>query len=152
MKKVHGPTKEPNRLPSQLLLRSCIAASIALAACGPTPPPPPPPPQQTEALLMLLRPGPATWFADDQERGAGIDYELAQLFAKEHGLALKILASANPEQQLVDGAQASKIAGGGTYRPAAAMTADGLLYSSIYHSVYPVLIYNVDGYKPESWK
>ena len=101
---------------------------------------------------MLLRPGPATWFADDQERGAGIDYELAQLFAKEHGLALKILASANPEQQLVDGAQASKIAGGGTYRPAAAMTADGLLYSSIYHSVYPVLIYNVDGYKPESWK
>jgi len=102
---------------------------------------------------MLLRPGPATWFADDEERGAGIDYELAQLFAKERGLALKIVASANPEQQLVDGAHAGKIAGGGTYHPAAEAMADAgrLLYSSTYYSVYPVLIYNVDGYKPESW-
>lgn len=100
--------------------------------------------------MVLLRPGPATWFADDEERGAGIDYELAQLFAKERGLPLKIVASPNPEQQLVDGTHAGMIAGGGTFRPADATT-DGLVYSSVYHSVYPVLIYNVDGYKPESW-
>lgn len=104
---------------------------------------------------MLLRPGPATWFADAEDRGAGIDYELAQRFAGQHGLDVKIVPSADPTQRLANGGSGAKIGGGGIYRSSAGAPSakEGpLLYSSSYHSVYPVLIYNVDGYRPESWK
>ncbi len=104
---------------------------------------------------MLLRPGPATWFADVEDRGAGIDYELAQRFAQQRGLDIKIVPSANPTQHLDDGGSGAKIGGGGIYLSRAgspSAKAGALLYSSTYHSIYPVLIYNVDGYRPESWK
>jgi membrane-bound lytic murein transglycosylase F len=105
--------------------------------------------------VILLRPGPATWFADAADRGAGIDYELAQRFAHQRGLSVKIVPSANPMQRLNDGGSGAKIGGGGIYRSptgSPAMDAAPLLYSSTYHSVSPVLIYNIDGYRPESWK
>ena len=32
----------------------------------------------------MMRPGPTTWFVGADGKGAGIDYDLAQLFAREH--------------------------------------------------------------------
>ncbi|TMG83728.1 MAG: membrane-bound lytic murein transglycosylase MltF [Betaproteobacteria bacterium] len=146
-----------HKLTNQILPRTCIVASIALTACGPSPPQPAPspPPSQSDAIVILLRPGPAAWFDATEDRGAGIDYELVQRFAQQHGLDVKIVPSANPMQRLNDVGSGAKIAGGGIYRSATgspSTNAAPRLYSSTYHSVYPVLIYNIDGYHPESWK
>jgi membrane-bound lytic murein transglycosylase F len=149
-------TRNSHTLARHILLRTCITASIALNACGPSPPQPiSPAPPPTDAVVMLLRPGPATWFADAADRGAGIDYELALRFAQQRGLDVKIVPSANPTRRLNQGGSGAKMGGGGIYRsPAASPSAraEPLLYSSSYTSVSPVLIYNVDGYRPESWK
>src|SRR5271169_2026066 len=67
------------RLAQRLCLWICI---FALGACGPSAPPAPPPAD----LVFLMRPGETTWFIDAEGKPAGIDYDLAQLFARKHGL------------------------------------------------------------------
>lgn len=121
-------------------------ASATLAACGPASPPPAPP---SNELTVLLRAGPATWFVGPDDRGAGVDYDLAQMFAKEEGLALKIVATADPIAKLGEEGDGLRLGAGDLYRPD---TADKLLYSSAYYAAAPVLIYNSDGFRPESWQ
>ncbi len=133
------------------LLRSCIAASIALAACGPSSPPPAPP---SNELTVLLRTGPATWFVGPDDQGAGIDFDLAQMFAKDEGATLKVVPAADPIEKLGDGS-GMRIGAGNLYRPGTtppSSAAGTLLYSSGYYAAQPVLIYNTDGSKPESWQ
>jgi membrane-bound lytic murein transglycosylase F len=104
-------------------------------------------------LLVLLRPGPATWASGPDAQG-GFDYELAQKFARIHGLTLKIAPSSDPLVKLFEGVNGAVIGAGGIYRPAgdAAQPAQlRMLYSSAYYAVEPVLIYNLDGFKPLAW-
>jgi membrane-bound lytic murein transglycosylase F len=133
------------------MVRRCIAVSAALSACGPSPTPPP---QAANELVALMRPGPATWSAERDAQGAGFDYDLASLFAKEHGLALKVISASNPAAKLAAGDSGASMGAGGLYRPvpgAAPSADDSLLYSAGYYAVEPVLIYNVDSFKPQSW-
>jgi membrane-bound lytic murein transglycosylase F len=124
-----------------------------LAACGPAPVPPPQ--EQEQALVMAMRPGPTTWFTGPDGDAAGLDRDLAELFAKELGLTLKVISLANPSQ--VISATASDIAhigAGGLYRPANAVLTGpvaSLLYTRGYYATEPVLVYNSDGFRPESW-
>jgi len=132
------------------VLWSCIAASAALTACEPSPAPPPAP---VNELLVLLRPGPATWVSGPDAQ-SGFDYELAQKFARIHGLTLKIAPSSDPLVKLFEGANGAVIGAGGIYRPAgdaAQSPQSRMLYSSAYYAVEPVLIYNLDGFKPLAW-
>ena len=59
------------------ILQCCIAGVVAVAACGPSPTPPP---QPANELVVLLRPGPATWFVGPDAQSAGFDYDLLQPF------------------------------------------------------------------------
>ncbi|MGH8852460.1 MAG: membrane-bound lytic murein transglycosylase MltF [Casimicrobiaceae bacterium] len=135
------------------MLRTCVAASIAAAACSPSSPPPAPP--STE-LTVLLRTGPATWFVGPDDQGAGIDFDLAQMFARQEGVALKVIPTSDPIEKLSEaGGNGLRIGAGNLYRPGTGRSAPPpgpLLYSSGYYAAEPVLIYNSDGFKPESWK
>ena len=124
-----------------------------LVACGPAPSPPPPQ-KSSQELLFAMRPGPTTWFVGPNGEAVGFDRDLAELFAKEQGLTLVVTPADNPAQLLAGVAQAgAQIAAGGLYRPAADASSPSraLLYSTGYYAVEPVLVYNSDGFKPESW-
>jgi membrane-bound lytic murein transglycosylase F len=135
----------------RLIVWSAIAS---LAACGPEPSPPPPAQKSTHALTIAIRPGATTWVVNGDGAAAGLDRDLAVLFARERGLTLKIVAADNPVQMLADvAAGEASIAAGGLYRPVAAPldTANRFLYTTGYYAVEPVLVYNNEGFKPDSW-
>ena len=134
------------------VLQCCIAGVVAVvAACGPSPTPPQ---QPANELIVLLRPGQATWFVGPDGKSAGFDYDLIQLFAKRRNLVLKVVAASNPAAKLAAGDSGASLGAGAVYRPdAGTVTApeSTLLYSSGYYAVEPVLIYNTDSFKPSSW-
>ena len=104
---------------------------------------------------MFLRQGAVTWSSGADDQGTGLDYDLARMFAEQHGLTLKVIATHNPVQRLALAARGSMIAAGGIYRPSAnASPIDDnvLVYSSAYYAIEPVLIYNIDGFRPATWK
>jgi membrane-bound lytic murein transglycosylase F len=136
----------------RLILWSAVAS---LAACGPESPPPSPPQKPAHELTIVIRPGPTTWVVNGDGAAAGLDRDLAVLFARERGLTLRVLAAENPAQALaqVAGGEAN-IAAGGFYRPAAGASVDAtdrFLYTTGYYAVEPVLVYNTEGFRPESW-
>jgi membrane-bound lytic murein transglycosylase F len=138
----------------QRLLRSCMVASVVLCACGPSPAPPPPPSPGND-LVVFLRQGAVTWFRGTDDQGTGLDYDLARMFAAQQGLTLKVIATNNPVQRLAQAAGGAMIGAGGIYRPPSrspSAAGDALVYSSAYYAIEPVLIYNIDGFKPGTWK
>ena len=129
----------------------CIVGVLAVAACGPSPAPPSPPPNE---LVVLLRQGSATWFVGPDAQSAGFDYDLLRLFAQRHNLVLRVVAASNPGAKLEAGETGASLAAGALYRPAEAATTAihaGLLYSTGYYAVEPVLICNTDSFRPASW-
>ncbi len=133
------------------ILWSCIGA---LAACGPAPVPPQPP-KQRPVLVVAMRPGPTTWFSGADGDAAGLDRDLAEMFAAELGLPLRVLPVANPAQLIaaIESGEA-QIGAGGFYKPAegfASEAAPPLLYTRGYYAIEPVLVYNTEGFRPASW-
>ena len=77
------------------------------------------------------------------------------MFAAQHGLTLKVIPTNNPVQRLAQAPDGAMIGAGGIYRPSERMpAAEGnvLVYSSAYYAIEPVLIYNIDGFRPGTWK
>jgi membrane-bound lytic murein transglycosylase F len=76
------------------------------------------------------------------------------MFALQQGLPLKVVATDNPVQRLAQAAGGAMIGAGGIYRPQAHASAkyDELIYSAAYYAIEPVLIYNIDGFRPATWK
>jgi len=130
-----------------------MVASVALSGCGPSPAPPPPP--SGNDLVVFLRQGAVTWFSGTDDHGTGLDYDLARLFAVQHGLTLKVIPTNNPVQRLTEDARGATIAAGGIYRlpeRSHGKPGNALVYSSAYYAIEPVLIYNIDGFRPGTWK
>src|SRR5438477_6158698 len=146
----HGGARSAELL-KRRILQCCSVGVVAVTACTPSPTPPP---QPANDLVALLRPGPATWFVGPDTQNAGFDFDLASLFAQRHNLVLKVVAASNPGSTLAAGSSGARLGAGAMYRPdkvaATAAEAD-LLYSAGYYAVEPVLIYNTDSYRPESW-
>lgn len=132
-------------------LQMCCLATVALTGCGPSSPPSIP---SGSDLVVLLRPGPASWDPRAEERGNGVDYDLAQMFARAHSLKLKIIAADNPARALAATDATSAMSAGGVYRPDVDSVKNDapLIYSSAYYTVQPVVIYNTDGPRPQAWK
>jgi membrane-bound lytic murein transglycosylase F len=126
-----------------------------LAACGPAPPPPPQEHAKAQELVIAMRPGPTTWFTGPDGDAAGFDRDLAELFARELGLVLRVIPVANPSQLIATTASGeAHIGAGGLYRPTTGNftgSASSLLYTTGYYAIEPVLVYNTEGFKPESW-
>ena len=133
------------------VLQSLVATTVLLTACGPTPAPPPP---ATNDLVVLIRPGPATWSIGPDAQHGGIDYDLAQLFAKRYRLTLKLVAASDPVAGILAEGNRAAMGAGGVVRPEAdapQMSGPSPIHSIGYHAVEPVLIYNADSFKPETW-
>lgn len=135
---------------------------------------PPAAPAQQASLSVVVRPGPTTWFAGPNGHTSGLDHDLLTRFARERGLVLKVAFAddgesilkrvANGEAQIGAGglfggdaprvralarvAKAS-IAHATANDPAAQPAA--VSWTSGYDAAEPVLIYNIDGYKPKRW-
>src|SRR5271166_5217557 len=137
-------------LPRKFILWSCIGA---LAACGPAPAPPQP--KQRPMRVVAMRPGPTTWLSSADGDATGLDRDLAELFAAQIGLALKVLPVASPAQLIaaIESGEA-QVGAGSFYKPAEGLASgppQALLYTRGYYAIEPVLVYNTDGFRPESW-
>jgi membrane-bound lytic murein transglycosylase MltF len=105
-------------------------------------------------LIVLLRTGPGTWFVGPDDQGAGIDYDLAHMFAEQEGATLKVIPTGDPIDKLTEAGAGPRFGAGSLYLPGPQLLprANAVLYSSGYYAAEPVLIYNIDGFKPESWR
>ncbi|MHB8493507.1 MAG: membrane-bound lytic murein transglycosylase MltF [Casimicrobiaceae bacterium] len=140
---------------------------------------PPAAPAQQASLSVVVRPGPTTWFAGPNGRASGLDHDLLTRFARERGLVLKVAFADDGESILESIANGeAQIGAGGLFRRdapkvrgSASSAQEGVAQASIAHAnangavaqpaavnwtsgyddAEPVLIYNVDGYKPKRW-
>lgn len=120
---------------------------------------PPPPPRPNPGISVIVRPGPATWFTGPNGETTGFDHDLLTRFAHERGVPLHVSFADGAAALLTKlGRGQAQLGAGGLFEDAAAdarnLDPDGgpaIAWSSGYHAVEPVLIYNVDGYKPRRW-
>jgi membrane-bound lytic murein transglycosylase F len=102
-----------------------------------------------------MRPGPTTWFVGPKGDAVGLDRDMAELFARQLGLPLRVISVDSPPQLIAAIASGeAQIGAGGLYQPAPGdplNPASSLLSTRGYHTAEPVLVYNTEGFKPESW-
>jgi len=150
-----------------MLLRS-LAQVVALATLGTLGgcdrPPEPAPPSRTvlkDELVVLVRPGPATFHAGMGGEVTGFDADLARLFAARKKLSVRFVPMTDASELLDQIARGgAQIGAGGLYRPVGHGSAQRspdpgapqVLWSSGYYNVDPVLIYSADGFRPSGWK
>ena len=133
-------------------------AGVALLAFSGCERGPLPPPQGVPGLTVVVRPGPATWFSAPNGRVSGFDHDLLTRFARERGVPLNVTFADSAGALLARvGTGAAQLGAGGLFQAASARPDDvgpveqPLAWSTGYHAVEPVLIYNVDGYRPRRW-
>lgn len=146
------PRRALRRLPALL-----AGATMLFAACGPGPLPPP---MEMHELVVAVRPGPTTWFPGPDGEPAGFDHDLLQRFAREQNLPLRVIIVESAATLLAQIAAGKAHIGAGGLFQAASAREDGaksgdampqVLWSAGTNAVEPVLIYNIDGYKPKSF-
>ena len=131
-------------------------ALLTFGGCERAPPQAPPP---KPGINVVVRPGPSTWFTGPNGESTGFDHDLLTRFARERGVALNVTFANGAAALLTKiGKGEAQLGAGGLFQAASATTpttdADGgpaLAWSSGYHAVEPVLIYNRDGYRPRQW-
>jgi membrane-bound lytic murein transglycosylase F len=130
-------------------------ALLAFTACEQAPPAPPP---GKPGLNVVVRAGPSTWFTLPNGHTAGFDHDLLTRFARERGVPLNVTFAHRTAPLLSDVATGNaQLGAGGLFQAASATAGDddpanaAIAWSTGYHSVEPVLIYNVDGYRPRRW-
>jgi membrane-bound lytic murein transglycosylase F len=132
--------------------RTWIAGgALWLAACGPAPNSLPDPATQ---LLVIVRPGPATWFPGPDGSALGFEHDLITRFAAERNLPLTVVVADSASTWIERlHAHDAHIAVGSLFVPprestSPAASAQDLLWTRPYYAVEPVLVYNLDSYKP----
>ena len=141
-----------------LYRRSCLGlAALALLAFSGCDQPLSPPQRGDPGISIVVVPGPATWFVASNGQVTGFDHDLLTRFARERGVPLNVVFANGPAQLLAKVAHGEAQIGAGGLFPAAGK-ADRevpgkpvLAWSKGYHAVEPVLIYNVDGFRPRRW-
>ncbi|HEY3177847.1 MAG TPA: membrane-bound lytic murein transglycosylase MltF [Casimicrobiaceae bacterium] len=145
-------------------LSALAGALMLLTACGPSPPPPR---QHVDEIVAAVRPGPASWFPGADGEPSGFDHDLLIRFAREQSRPLKIITVRSASELLAKVVTGEADIGmGGLFQAApakedlaptkqdAAQSSDvalRVLWTTGIHAVEPVLIYNIDGYKPKSF-
>lgn len=147
-----------------------VVALLSIAGCERTPEAPPATPAlPSNELVVVVRPGSATYFNGPDGKPAGFDVDLLRLFGALRKTPVRFIPAANSGELAEAVAQGkAHLGAGGLYRPASApakapkdskpgMGASGerdrpVLWTSGYFSVAPVLIYNAEGFKPAGWR
>ena len=141
----------------RFIRQSATLLALVLCACGP---PALAPPAKLGKIIAVVRPGPAVWFPAPNGDLEGLDHDLLVRFAREAGIPLEIVQVDSAAALIAKVAKGEAHIGiGGLFQ--AADTKDGVapptdvvrdvLWTTGYLAVEPVLIYNVDGYKPRNW-
>lgn len=109
-------------------------------------------------ISVVVRPGPATWFIGPNGQAMGFDHDLLTRFARERGVPLNVVFADGAAALLSKiGSGEAQLGAGGLFAAASRKAAEGAdtspapAWSTGYHAVEPVLIYNVDGYRPHRW-
>ena len=141
-----------------LYRRSCLGlAALALLAFSGCDQPLSPPQRGDPGISIVVVPGPATWFVASNGQVTGFDHDLLTRFARERGVPLNVVFANGPAQLLAKVAHGEAQIGAGGLFPAAGKPDPEvpgkpvLAWSKGYHAVEPVLIYNVDGFRPRRW-
>ena len=126
---------------------------LAFSGCESTRPSPP---AAKPGLNVVVRAGPSTWFTLPNGTTTGFDHDLLTRFARERGVPLNVTfadGAAPLLDQVAHGA--AQLGAGGLLQAASAgmdpNSAGAVAWSTGYHAVEPVLIYNVDGFRPRRW-
>jgi membrane-bound lytic murein transglycosylase F len=157
------------RAPTKIVARGAGLRALAgvltlLAACEPSPPPAR---QHADEIVAAVRPGPASWFPGPDGGPSGFDHDLLIRFAREQSRPLRIITVRSASELLTKVVTGEADIGiGGLFQAASAKeslaatrqdTAQSsdvalrVLWTTGIHAVEPVLIYNIDGYKPKSF-
>ncbi len=138
--------------PPKSLISACFLMLLAafLGGCGKEEWHAPPFASTNELVIATVN-GPTTFYEDSQGNYAGLEYDLANLFAQKIGMKAKFVLYANREQ-IEDAVIHHKVhfgAAGLTIPP------DGspdLVYGPTYFGVIPRLVYNSSGPKPSGFE
>lgn len=120
----------------------------------------------TDELVVLVRPGPATFYEAADGQPAGFDADLVRLFAARKKLGVRFIPVRSATEMIASiSGGGAHLAAGGLFRPnlhgtsiaagkpaATPTPTPQVLWTSGYFNVEPVLIYNADGFRPASWK
>jgi membrane-bound lytic murein transglycosylase F len=131
-------------------------AFLAFSGCESGVPPPQP---GKPGINVVVRPGPSTWFTGPNGQTFGFDHDLLMRFARERGVPLNVTFADGAANLLTQiGKGEAQLGAGGLFQEASAATGPvateqppPVAWSTGYHAVEPVLIYNVDGYRPRRW-
>ncbi|MEO9135132.1 MAG: membrane-bound lytic murein transglycosylase MltF [Casimicrobiaceae bacterium] len=117
-----------------------------------------PPAPGKPGIAVVVRPGPATWFIGPNGEATGFDHDLLTRFARERGVPLNVSFAEGAAALLKKiGSGEAQLGAGGLFQTASAQgnedvdAGPALAWSTGYQAVEPVLIYNVDGYRPRRW-
>ena len=126
---------------------------LAFSGCESTHPAPPP---GKPGLNVVVRAGPSTWFTLPNGTTTGFDHDLLTRFARERGVPLNVTFADRAAPLLDRIAHGEAELGAGGLLQAASYGTDpdssgAVAWSTGYHAVEPVLIYNVDGFRPRRW-
>jgi membrane-bound lytic murein transglycosylase F len=144
---------------ASLCRRSAIALAgatlLLFSGCERAPSPPSP---AKPGISVLVRPGPATWFTAPNGETTGFDHDLLTRFARERGVPLNVAFADGAASLLAKvGHGGAQLGAGGLFEtppgPRDIDSNDGaaVAWSTGYQAVEPVLIYNIDGYRPRRW-
>ena len=107
-------------------------------------------------LSVVVLPGPGTWFTAPNGVVSGLDHDLLTRFARERGVPLNV-TFADGASSLFDklGRGEAQLGAGGLLQAASTgheeRDARPLAWSTGYHPVEPIVIYNVDRPRPRGW-
>ena len=133
---------------------AALAIAALAAACGQQELPPP---QDAQTLVVVVRPGPGSWFPGPDGAPQGLDHDLIDRFARERKLPLTVV-TVSDATALIGRVVAGEahIGIGGLYRPTTARDAaadtgrshPALLWTHGYETAEPVIVYGRDGFRP----
>jgi membrane-bound lytic murein transglycosylase F len=136
-------------------MRNWILAIFLVAGLGgckyPSPPKPVPPVQQTGELVVITRNSPTTYYEDAEGHLAGIEHDLAELFAKDLGVKVRFVVANQFNEILpaLQNHQAHLAAAGLSITPERQQK---FKFSNSYQTIKQQVVYNTSGYKPSSLK
>lgn len=119
---------------------------LSLAGCSASDTPAPPPRDARELVIMTVA-SPVTFYQDSQGRYAGLEHDLAHLFAQELKLRPSFVLAQEAAQVL------PALAKGKGHFAAAGLAVDsisapGIRFGPAYQTVQPVLVYNTANGRP----
>lgn len=138
------------------VIAACAVPLLAFSGCERAPPASV---RGEPGISVIVLPGPATWFTGPNDQVSGFDHDLLTRFARERGVPLKVTVADGAASLLAKLGRGEAQLGAGGLLQAASMSHSGLdtdggralAWSTGYHAVEPVLIYNVDGFRPRRW-